>query len=329
MSDKIQLAILTSVFFVLLATGASASIAIDIEVKPQFAIGEKISFNYTFVSDLNEEIKYVASVDCPEAPKPLLDLKSTTLEKDKPLEEEYVYMEVVTEDTKPQICRVLVGIMEPFELSEEKSFEIVTELGFKFEVFLYKDQSRAEKSKVFVKGQNIYIDYYSSIHDPSITAFLTYPDETTQQITIPGTIKAEHTGTYDLDVTASKEGYRTVSVKEQFGVIEMEAVIQTFSVCNKNGICDGGETEENCPHDCVKEEEPEQPEWFPKQPEKEKTTKEVSIDTTFYLLLIGVIVILFFLNYGLKKAEKQIKSWRRKRRKSKKREMIKPLPSDS
>ena len=37
---------------------------------------------------------------------------------------------------------------------------------------------------------------------------------------MPTSIKAEQIGTYELEVTASKEGYKTITKKEQFGVIE-------------------------------------------------------------------------------------------------------------
>ncbi len=79
--------------------------------------------------------------------------------------------------------------------------------------------------KIFLKGEDISIDYSSSVESPVISAKLIFPDETEKEITLPTTIKAEQIGTYNLEVTASKEGYKSVSLIEQFGVIEKNAEI--------------------------------------------------------------------------------------------------------
>ena len=75
------------------------------------------------------------------------------------------------------------------------------------------------------KNENILIDYESDVSDLNILTTLTYPDKTSKQIIFPATIKAEQIGTYELEVVASKQGYKDVLLKEQFGVIENEANI--------------------------------------------------------------------------------------------------------
>ena len=105
--------------------------------------------------------------------------------------------------------------------------------------------------KVFVQNENIYLDYTSSIESPIIFSTLIYSDKTTEQIILPTTILAEQIGTYEIEVIASKEGYKTIIKKEQFAVIEEEAEIKLVSVCNVNGNCDQGETSQNCPQDCL------------------------------------------------------------------------------
>ncbi len=284
-NKKIQVVFLTLVFFVFLASGASASVAINIKVDSQFTVGEKISFNYTFVSNVDDEISYMALVDCPEIPQALLEIKSATLEKDNPFEEEYIYIGVVREDIEPQNCRAVVGIIEPFEIIEEEFFEISTNPSFEFNVFSCKDQSCTEKSKVFLKNENIYLDYDSEVDNPLITATLTYPDETTQTLTLPTSIKTEQIGTHTLGVTASKEGYKTMSVKEQFAIIEQEAdiLILSVSVCNPNGICEDGENEQNCPQDCA---EPEV-----------QDVDYLSYIAYIILIITGILMIVFVINY--------------------------------
>lgn len=48
-------------------------------MKNSFGIGEEVSFNYTILSDTNEDIQYIVSVNCPSAPLPLLEIKNASL----------------------------------------------------------------------------------------------------------------------------------------------------------------------------------------------------------------------------------------------------------
>ena len=284
-NKKTQVVFLTLVFFVFLASGVSASVTIDIKVDSQFTAGERISFNYTFVSDVDDEISYMALVDCPKVPQALLEIKSATLGKDNPFEEEYIYIGVVREDIEPQNCRAVVGIIEPFEVIEEEFFEISTKPGFEFDVLLCKDQSCTEKSKIFLKNENMYLDYDSEVDNLLITTTLTYPDERTRTLTLPTSIKAKQIGTYTLDVTASKQGYKDITVREQFAVIGQEANILmiSVSVCNSNRVCEDEENEQNCPQACAESEV--------------QDVDYLSYIAYIILIITGILMIVFVINY--------------------------------
>lgn len=212
--------------FILFIVQVSASIETTINIKPQFGTGEEISFTYVILLDTTEQVEYIVSVDCPNAPIPLLDMKMVTLQAGISFSEDYIYLSSVNEQIEPQTCRAIVSIISPEEISEEKSFEIITNPSFEFDLSSCKDQSCSEIAKVFIKGENIYLDYISDVSDLSITTTLIYPDETKQNIIIPTSIKAEQVGTHDLEVTASKEGYKTITESLQFGVIEEDASIE-------------------------------------------------------------------------------------------------------
>jgi len=138
---------------------------------------------------------------------------------------------------------------------EEASFNVKgTKKLFEIDLETCKDETCSEKSKTFIKSK-IYIFYNASIQSPIIITKLIFPDETTQQISLPYSFEADQIGTYTLEVIASKEGYKTITKKEQFAVIEKHAEIESASVCNANGICDGKENYQNCPQDCVKKEQ--------------------------------------------------------------------------
>jgi len=246
------------IFIVLISNVASAALEIEIKVKPSFTLGEIIFFNYTIISSTNESIKYFPHIRCPISLYPSFQFITADLIANQPLTGTYLGINV-TRKTEPQECTAYVSIISPAELQQtvSKNFTIVTNPSFDFSIKLCKDSSCSEKAKIFVKGENIYLDYESEVANPEITATLTLPDKTIQQITLPYSIKAGQIGTYTLEASASKEGYKTASVKEQFAVIEKEAEIKLVSQCNANGICEPevGENSQTCPQDCVEKKE--------------------------------------------------------------------------
>lgn len=90
------------------------------------------------------------------------------------------------------------------------------------EILLCKDSSYTEKSLVFIKGENIYINYTSEPPNPMITATLTFPDNSENALTFPLHMKAEDVGSYTLHFTASKKGYRDFGGAVNFAVLEKE-----------------------------------------------------------------------------------------------------------
>lgn len=137
--------------------------------------------------------------------------------------------------------------------SKNLTFEIInTKPDFEFEILTCRDRDCFNKSKVFVRGEFIYLDYISEISNPKINATLSYPDGSKEQISLPISIRPQQIGTYTLNVKVSKEGYRTQSFSVQFTVIEKEPKIEKKLICNENGICEpeNGENYGTCPQDC-------------------------------------------------------------------------------
>jgi len=227
---KIFIFILVFLFFNLV----SATITVDIEVKESFGLGEIIGFNYTIKSDTGITIQYFPSFTCDE-----FQLSPMLIEKE--LVKNIVYEEYY-EGTSTNIfegniyCSVVLEIISPVYVFENKSFIVNATPSFMFNIDICKDFSCSEKLKVFIQGEDIYLDYGSNVENPSITATLTYPDDSTKSLGFPTSIKAEQVGTYELQVTASKEGYKTISLNEQFGVIEGEADISYVDVDKNNLI---------------------------------------------------------------------------------------------
>ena len=241
---------LSGMILILLSSLASAASQIDISIDPVFYEGDIVKFSYRIISPQGETLKYTVGINCDDAPQALLEMKEVQIEKNELFYGEYVYGEIY-DTMRGGDCIAGVVILEPYQLSKEKQFRIETSSTFSFSLFFCKDQLCQEKSKVFMQGQDIYLTYVSEIDNPTIKATLTNPDKTTTQVILPIQIKAEQIGTYELDVIASKEGYKTITKKSQFAVIEKEPVIKSASRCNANGICDDNENYKTCPLDCL------------------------------------------------------------------------------
>jgi hypothetical protein len=211
---KTKKLMLGMIFLILI--GNVCALTTNIDIKPSFSENEEVYFDYSILSNKDINLTYLVSVDCPSLPVPLLSYETVSLQKDITFTDKYTYLTVPAE-AESQECRALLSVTEPEEVTDERYFSITTEDSFDFKISLAK--------KVFVKGENIVINYESSV-EPEINAVLTYPDGTTKQITLPATIVAEQIGTYNLEVTASKEGYKTATETMQFGVIEKQADIK-------------------------------------------------------------------------------------------------------
>lgn len=218
--------IIFSLGIFILLIGIVSAVNINIDMKNSFGIGDEVSFNYTLISEVSLTGQYIVSVSCPKAPVPLLEIKDFSLQMNQPLTQNYVYLSKISENIEPQICNAFVSIISPIEVSSNKSFSITTNPSFNFQVLTCKEQTCHNQTKVFIKGENIYLDSKSDIPSLIIIANLTYPDGKTKILNLPTFIKAEQVGTYSLNIQASKDKYQTITKEIQFGVIEKEANIE-------------------------------------------------------------------------------------------------------
>ena len=213
----------------LVLTQLVSAISIEIESKGSFGLGEEISFTCTILSEVTQDIEYVAVVNCPSAPLSLLEIKNTTLEANIPFMESYVYMSSVGENIGPQNCNISIGVLNP-ETIERKSFKIIAYPNFEFNALSCKNSSCDEVIKVFILNEDIYLDYISEVSEVFTTTVLIYPDGTIEKLSLPASIKAKQTGTYSLNIIASSLGYKTITKSTQFGVVEEEVNIPYINV---------------------------------------------------------------------------------------------------
>lgn len=121
---------------------------------------------------------------------------------------------------------VLVNILDVNEqiVSETStSFQIIGTL----EIFSF---SIDNNKKIYKKGESVDIAYTSDILGINIDATLIAPDKSIQEIILPYSFIPDQIGTYIVKAVASKEGYREISIEEQFAVLEEHANIQTVNL---------------------------------------------------------------------------------------------------
>jgi len=270
--------ILLGIVILLSVSIVSASITVIIDVKNTFSTGETVEFNYKIMSDEVTEIRYTEDLECPEAPRQLLLTRTKNIGPDSPIEDTFTYLEV-NENFEPQTCKALILVHSPEQRTFEQEFYIDALPSIIFDVSTCKDSLCKTESKIFLQNENIYFSYVSNVDNPILSASLTYPDKTTKQISIPGTITASQVGTYTIKATASKQGYKTVTETMQFGVIEKNAEIKEMPPTPEITASQTPETPSDQQEGVV-------------VPEEEKPT---AVLITLIALAILIVMIVYFL----------------------------------
>jgi hypothetical protein len=239
-------------------SSALAGIIIEVTMDESFGMRDFISFQYSIVSDESQTIHYMPNINCPQAPVPLLEIKTIELKENEPLVDTYNYL-TVNNRFEPVTCTAGIFIMslgtegELPEVIQAEVVEFIIDVLPSFEISLLtcKDQECINKAKVFILNDTMYLNYESEVSEVSVTGLLTRPDASTRELTLPATEPASQIGTYELKAEALKEGYKKMQVEAMFGVIDKEVKIPSAVVCVVNGACDEGETLQNCPQDCA------------------------------------------------------------------------------
>ena len=202
----------------------SAEISINIEVKNSFSLNERTEFSYTISSTYNQNVTFYPYIECQTAPKGFIQEQTIELKSSEDFSGTHKDIEIYDE-IEPQTCTAYVQILSPVQVREEKTFEIVTDPGFDFSIDLNK--------KIFVVGEEVEIDYSSSVDGVVIDAEVIMPDgEVHGIVDLPWKFLAQKVGNYEISFVASKQGYRDVSVKEEFSVIGERVGVKDFDISN-------------------------------------------------------------------------------------------------
>jgi len=244
---------LTLMLFMLIIPLSYAELSINIQIKDSFSEGETTSFQYSIFSDSAQQITFIPHIYCPDSPIAMIGQRVININTGETYSDSYEGV-TIDEEIEPQTCTAYVQILNPVEMIKEKNFSIRTLPSFDFDFKICKDSACKEEVKVFLIGEDVFLGFDSEVANPTINVILNYPDESTAQPTMPGSVKATKIGTHELEITVEKQGYKKIKQKQQFAVIEEPPQFESASTCNADGKCEDKETKDNCPQDCKKKE---------------------------------------------------------------------------
>lgn len=224
--------ILIAMFAIFFAQPALALTA-GISVPPSFSLGQQIYFNYTINSDTSQQVIFIPQVFCPKSTVAFMQQKTIMLAANVQYKDAYSD-KIVDSSFVPQICTASILIISPSSQYFATNFSIITTPSFSFSLNACKDSACVNESNIFLKGDSVYISYTSEVASPNITASIFYPDNSTQQISIPTMITATQTGTYFVIAAASKSGYQPAQNNIEFAAIESNANIPTSTTTTES-----------------------------------------------------------------------------------------------
>lgn len=113
-------------------------------------------------------------------------------------------------------------IEEGFTLYEDEISFSITGLPevMEIDILLSNDSDFIFLKDVFVLNERIYIGYNSSVDDINLNCEITYPDSSSETVTLPYSFNADQVGLYSLNISANKENYRSFNKNFQFAVIK-------------------------------------------------------------------------------------------------------------
>ncbi len=119
-----------------------------------------------------------------------------------------------------------------------------------------EDKDCINENAVFRKNETIFLE----MDNPdliNLNASLTFPNGSSNQITLPYEFRTNEEGVYSLLLSGTKEGYEDASEELIFGVKEVRILLT--QTCNSNDVCEENETGQNCPQDCIIVNLPKEP----------------------------------------------------------------------
>ncbi|MGD9276405.1 MAG: hypothetical protein PVJ67_04480 [Candidatus Pacearchaeota archaeon] len=254
MKIKISFAVLIMISLIGIISSQSLTTSLD---KTTYELNDKITTTSLITNEKEVPVNWILEIELysnnPEASVPRNFVKYIKL---APEESETVSYELSTNElvfNGAYQMRIRLLNSDDYKLisKSSKSFYLAGALNpLHVNLVSSKDSALMQKSKSFIIGETVNLNYNADVGGVEVAAVLTYPDKSIKQITLPYSMIAEKTGIYELKVIATKQDYPTVTKTSQFAVLSKNSFIESVSMCNSNRVCGNNENYKTCPQDC-------------------------------------------------------------------------------
>lgn len=223
---------------------------IAIEVKSEMKVGDSLEFNYAITSGINQQIKFISQIKCPNAPSAILETKEVDIKAGDIYRDKYFSMKV-SELIEPQECSAIINIIEPFEQKQEEKFKIVANPSLNIEYFICRDDDCDDRTKVFKADENIFLNYETKVQHITSKAEMWSGTKKVSKIDLPGSLLLNIPGSYQIVFYSQADGYKDNTYSVPITVLSEDIKQNVETKCTIDGQCIPPENEQNCPQDCA------------------------------------------------------------------------------
>jgi len=222
-------------FVLIFLIGSVSSLSLDIQTKNSFKENEQVYFDYQVFSETEQEITFTPHILCNK--NPIAPLQEQTI-KVKGIYsgtyKDFLVDELIIQD----MCTASVTITSPVNLKKEKTFFIDVKPKLEFNIITCKDANCNKKSKVFLKGEKIFIKVDNNlISSTDLVGNYKQQNKDKKSLSFSNgasEIKTKNAGSYEIELTFENENYKTTTAKTQISVIDKIPNIQGVKE-NKKG----------------------------------------------------------------------------------------------
>lgn len=191
-----------------------------IEVEESFEMGEVLTFEYTLLSDVDQEVVVTPYVKCPSLPSPPVEETKATLSAGVPYRGEYRDL-AIKPGTPPQGCKAVVKVSGKETQVYSEPFKIEAPEPLTLELLVCEDKSCKKPGRYFTPGSAVY--FQTKPDQASLT--IIHPNGTKPKLVSPTSWTPREFGLYQVEATLMKDG-KTASQTGEFMVVQPARKIQ-------------------------------------------------------------------------------------------------------
>ncbi|MBN2043196.1 MAG: hypothetical protein JW754_05320 [Candidatus Aenigmarchaeota archaeon] len=254
---KTKFVIISFLMVFLFSSFIASAGMIDIdEISGTYYPGDSVNLSVSITNEYNETKSFLVEtfVIYPRTP-PKPSLKSFEIVSGKTIffNENFIVHETI--DSGEYFYQVMVFDNETEAERKNVSFRVSGTLDTFDDIYARtcSDLECDGVQTVFLVGEKAYLEVFNS-EDAELAGDVIYPTGHNNGLSFTGgfaMIDIDPPGDYIVNITASKDGYKTKSWLNMFSVMNEEPEFINDNVCAPDGKCSGEENHQNCPQDCL------------------------------------------------------------------------------